>query len=90
MLSDFLTLVSPLPDEARNGNALRLGYFALMFFGGLAILVRLVLLTLGAMGGRATVDRYMREAVIYGSVMLLALGTSCWLVAEWARQLGQR
>lgn len=90
LLSQFFTLISPSPSEAGAGNIFRLGYFALMFFGSLAILIRVGLLARTAMGGTAPVHSYMREAAVYGVIMLVALGTSCWLVAEWARQIGRR
>ena len=89
LLSEALTVMSPASGSGGSGDTLRLGYFALVLVGSLAILVRVGLLARDAMGGRVPVYVYTREAVIYGVVMLIALGTSCWLVSEWARQLGR-
>lgn len=86
-LSQLLTVMSPAAGGMASGDTLRLVYFALVFVGSLAILLRVGLLARDTVGGRRPVHLYMREAMIYGTVMLIALGTSCWLVAEWSRQL---
>ena len=86
-LSQLVTVMSPDSGGARTGDTLRLAYFALVFAGSLAILLRVGLLARDTLGGRVPVHLYLREAAIYGAVMLLALGTSCWLVAEWSRQI---
>jgi hypothetical protein len=88
LLAEVLTVLSPTGEG--RGDTLRLAYFALVFVGSLAILLRVGLLARGTLGGRVPVHLYMREAAIYGALMLLALGTSCWLVAEWSRQLEGR
>lgn len=86
-LSQLLTLMSPAAGSEGSDDTLRLAYFALVFVGSLAILLRVGLLARDTVGGRRPVHLYMREAAIYGAVMLLVLGMSCWLVSEWARQL---
>ncbi|HEX8222144.1 MAG TPA: hypothetical protein VF914_23360 [Chloroflexia bacterium] len=86
-LSQLVTVMSPDSGGARTGDTLRLAYFALVFAGSLAILLRVGLLARDTVGGTTPVHLYMREAAIYGAVLLFALGTSCWLVSEWARQL---
>jgi hypothetical protein len=87
LLAELLTVMSPATSSTGSGDTSRLAYFALVFVGSLAILLRIGLLARDTMAGRVPVHLYMREAVIYGVVMLLALGTSCWLVSEWSRQL---
>ncbi|HVF99626.1 MAG TPA: hypothetical protein VND68_07295 [Chloroflexia bacterium] len=87
LLAEVLTVLSPIPGDAGSGDMFRLAYFALVFVGSLAILLRVGLLARDTLGGRVPLHLYMREALIYGTVMLIVLGTSCWLVSEWSRQL---
>lgn len=87
LLSALPALMSLGTGGAGSGDTWRLVYFALVFVGSLAILLRVGLLARATLDGTVPPHLYMLEAVIYGVVMLLALGTSCWLVSEWARQL---
>ena len=86
LLSVFVTPSGPT-GEGGSGDILRLAYFALMFLGSLAILIRVASIGSETMRGKAPVHLYMREAAIYGAVMLAAVGTSCWLISEWSRGL---
>jgi hypothetical protein len=86
LLAEVLTVLSPVPASEGSGDKLRLAYFALVFSGSLVILPWTGLRARATLGGTVPVHLYVREAMIYGAVMLLAPGTSCWLVAEWSRQ----